>query len=72
MESETNKKIREKLEELGINPYEMHGDYAIIGHLSLLFYKLRIEHYKRMAAVIDSHGFMEFLMGRKEYKDKEN
>lgn len=72
MESETNKAIREKLEELGIDPYKIHGEFAIIGHLSKLFYDLRQEHYERMASIINSYGFIQFLMGEKEYKDKTN
>lgn len=40
MESETNKAIREKLEELGIDTQKLHGEYTAVGHFSLLFSEL--------------------------------
>lgn len=69
MESEINKAIREKLEELGLDTKKVYGEYTLGGHLSGLFWDFREEHYLRMASIINSNGFIEFLMGRKEYKD---
>ena len=70
MESETNRAIREKLESLNLDTEKVYDNYTLVGHISKLFYELRLEHYQRMASMINSHGFMELLMGRKEYRDK--
>jgi hypothetical protein len=71
MESETNKIIREKLEELGLDTNKLYGDFTLVGHISKLFYgNLRREHYQRMASMVNSHGFIGYLMGEYELKDK--
>lgn len=71
MESNTNRLIREKLKELGLDTQKIYGDYTLVGHLSKLFYgEIRREHFQMMASRINSHGFIGYLMGEYELREK--
>jgi hypothetical protein len=70
MEPEINQAIREKLEELGIDTKKVYGEYTLVGHLVGVFYEHRKEHYERMASMVNSHGFIGYLMG--EYRLSSN
>ena len=71
MESEINKQIRDVLDKYGVmfSDSETFDELNITGALSKVFWDNREEHYSRVLSMINSHGFIEFLMGRKEYKD---
>ena len=71
MESEINKAIREKFEELGFDTGRLYGEYTLVGHFAKLFYEKRAEHYQSMASRINSRGFIGLLMGEYELKRKE-
>ena len=71
MESEINKQIRDVLDTYGVafRDAETRNGLNLTGALSKVFWDNRKEHYSRVLSMVDSHGFMEFLLGNMEYKE---
>ena len=71
MESEINKQIRETLESFGVDADSLgiKENLNLLGALASCFYNNRKEHYARVLSMVDSHGFMQFLMGEMEYRE---
>jgi hypothetical protein len=74
MESEINKQIRQILEDYGINPLTKKTSnevlsFNILGALSNCLWDNRKEHYSRVLSMVNSHGFMEYLMGNMTYQE---
>jgi hypothetical protein len=74
MESEINKQIRQILEDYGINPLTQKTSNEvlslnILGALSNVFWLNRKEHYARVLSMLNTHGFMEYLMGNMTYQE---
>jgi hypothetical protein len=74
MESEINKQIRQILEDYGINPLTQKTSNEvlslnILGALSNVFWLNRKEHYARVLSMLNTHDFMEYLMGNMTYQE---
>ena len=71
MPSEINKQIRDVLDTYGVafRDEETRNGLNLTGALSKVFWNNREEHYSRVLSMINSHGFLQLLLGNKEYKD---
>jgi hypothetical protein len=71
MESEINKQIRDVLDKYCVHFQDtvLRDELNLTGALAKVFWDNRKEHYARVLSMVNSHGFMQFLMGEYEYKE---